>query len=385
MKNYIILFILTLSYQFAFTTTNTIQVLSAVIKDKKIEGAEVFIQKNGAQTAVGTTDVNGQVVINTSFEDDLNSLIIIKKEGYSTLVAKCACNGLTYAISPIMTNLDGIRIVLSWGKNPEDLDSHLGFTDNHIYWQHKIGVKANLDVDDVDSYGPETITIDEKKNGEEYIYAVHNYSQLDQPNSMGLSTSQAKVFVYIGSSLVRSYYVPQNKIGNLWSVFKIKANGEFEDINSISGINIEPKDINMQILEKGASIIGSVVTNEELAKSYNAEGEAAYHNQDYDRAITLYQLAIEQYPNYGQAYGNLGLAYKKKNLLAEAIWANRKAISLASGATANTVRAGSYYNIARIYEDKGEYSNALQYYQLAKSQKENTVYDNAIVRVKAKL
>ncbi|MBM4779682.1 MAG: hypothetical protein GQE15_18415 [Archangiaceae bacterium] len=33
----------------------------------------------------------------------------------------------------------------------------------------------------------------------------------------------------------------------------------------------------------------------------------------------------------------------------EPLWANRKAIALASDADANVVRASSYYNIARIY------------------------------------
>lgn len=34
---------------------------------------------------------------------------------------------MTYAISPVMTNLDGMRVVLSWGEKPFDLDSHLIF------------------------------------------------------------------------------------------------------------------------------------------------------------------------------------------------------------------------------------------------------------------
>lgn len=34
---------------------------------------------------------------------------------------------MTYAISPAMTSLDGMRVVLSWGEKPFDLDSHLIF------------------------------------------------------------------------------------------------------------------------------------------------------------------------------------------------------------------------------------------------------------------
>ena len=61
--------------------------------------------------------------------------------------------------------------------------------------------------------------------------------------------------------------------------------------------------------------------------------------------------------------------------------ANRKAIALANGATAATVRAGAYYNIARIYEAAGQFADALRHYQLAKEQKANPVYDTAIERV----
>ena len=46
------------------------------------------------------------------------------------------------------------------------------------------------------------------------------------------------------------------------------------------------------------------------------------------------------------------------------------------------MRAGSYYNIARIYEAAGQFADALRHYQLAKEQKANPVYDTAIERVK---
>lgn len=41
---------------------------------------------------------------------------------------------MTYAISPVMTSLDGMRVVLSWGEKPFDLDSHLIFPGGHIYF-----------------------------------------------------------------------------------------------------------------------------------------------------------------------------------------------------------------------------------------------------------
>ena len=46
-------------------------------------------------------------------------------------------------------------------------------------------------------------------------------------------------------------------------------------------------------------------------------------------AIDYYRQALDLDADFGQAYSNLGLAYQKADRIAEAIWANRKAIALA--------------------------------------------------------
>ncbi len=151
-----------------------IEVLSAVVKDQKIADAEVLLQRNGAQNVVGRTNAQGQVTLTSEAADDASNLLIIKKPGYSNLVVKCPCAGMTYAISPVMENLDGLRVVLTWGKTPSDLDSHMIFPGNNIYFENQKGTDAELDVDDTDSYGPETITLQKKHYGESYVYAVHD-------------------------------------------------------------------------------------------------------------------------------------------------------------------------------------------------------------------
>ena len=362
-----------------------IEVLSAVIKDQRIADAEVLVQKNGAQSVVGKTDAQGRISLTTVFADDADSLLIVKKPGYSNLVAKCPCKGMTYAISPVMESLDGMRVVLSWGATPSDLDSHIVYPENHIFFQKKQGLDADLDVDDTDSYGPETITLQKKHFGETYVYAVHDYSNGSDPSATALSASQAKVFVYIGQSLVRTYYVPTNKVGNLWTVFRISGSGEFQDINRLAGKGSNETIAGLlQPLQGDAPVVASQAVSQGAqgdAKALNRQGEAAYHGGQLDQAIDFYRQAIELNGAYGQAYSNLGLAYQKAGRTAEAIWANRKALALASGATAATVRASSYYNIARIYEAAGQFDDALLQYKLAKEQKANPVYDKAIERI----
>jgi uncharacterized protein YfaP (DUF2135 family) len=377
----------------AFADNTSIQILSAVVKDQRISGATVIMQNNGAQSTSAVTDANGMVNINTSFPDTSDSLVIVKKAGFSNLVAKCPCKGMSYAVSPYMTSLDGLRVVLNWGASPADLDSHIAFSNEHIFFAHKQGrglssTNANLDVDDTDSFGPETITIEKKHAGEAYVYAVHDYTNLSRPTSRALTNSGAKVLVYIGQSLVRSYYVPKNAQGNLWTVFRITAEGEFQDINTMQGVSEGPEMVlgsvdtylsnNTQVAVQAVSAADS-----QSAVLLNRQGEAAYHAGNIEAATEYYRQAIDVDSNFGQAYSNLGLAYQKLNRTSEAIWANRKAIALAHGSSAATVRASSYYNIAKIYEAAGQYQDALTQYQAAKNEKSNPVYNKSIARVQA--
>jgi uncharacterized protein YfaP (DUF2135 family) len=369
-----------------------VQILSAVVKDKAVEDATVILQKNGAQSVTATTNAQGKVTLSSAFADAEDALIIVKKPGYSNLVAKCPCKGMTYAVSPVMKNLDGLRVVLNWGSSPLDLDSHTAFPERHIYFEKRTGparTDANLDVDDTDGFGPETITIEKKHAGEAYVYAVHDFTNRNAPGSNGLSNSNAKVMVYIGQSLVRSYYVPRGT-GNLWTVFRITPEGEFQDINTLSGTRLEAAYVLDNVktyLAASTRVDAPIVSANDIgsAKSLNKSGEGAYHAGDLDRAIDLYRQAIDLDSGYGQAYSNLGLAYQKAGRTAEAIWANRKAIALASGPTAATVRASSYFNIAKIYEGAEQFSDALEQYRSAKREKANPVYDKAIDRVSAKI
>jgi tetratricopeptide (TPR) repeat protein len=368
-----------------------VQVLSATVKDQKIEGATAILQKNGEQSITAVSNLQGQVGLSATFADDPAALLIIKKAGYSNLVVKCPCGGMTYAISPVMNNLDGMRIVLNWGAEPSDLDSHLAYPNNHVYFSNKNGLESMLDVDDTTSYGPETITINRKHDGERYVYAVHDFSDRGLPDSDRLSKSGAKVFVYVGQTLIKTYYVPTNSNGNLWTVFAVTEAGEFQDLNSVTGITSGTGDIRLGTADLQGAIdhtsvqVASYSTdNQENARNLNKQGENAYHAGNLDESIRLYQSAIELDGNYGQAYSNLGLSFQKAGRVAEAMWANRKAIALANGPTAATVRASSHFNNGKIYEAAGQWSDAQREYQYAKNEKANPVYDKAILRMQQK-
>ncbi len=134
------------------------------------------------------------------------------------------------------------RIVLTWGETPYDLDSHLvGLDDQnkpyHICYYNTVAkdeagnVIASLDVDDVDSYGPETVTVVNARTDATYYYSVRDYSNGYNGSSVEMSQSGANVKVYQGSVLVKEYNVPLNQAGYIWNVFKIE-NGRVIDINN---------------------------------------------------------------------------------------------------------------------------------------------------------
>ena len=370
-----------------------VEILSATVRDQKIEGASVILQMNGEQSVAITTDSQGRAPVRESIAKDPAALIIVHKAGYSDLVAKCPCVGMTYAVSPVMNTLDGMRIVLNWGAHPDDLDGHLAFAGNHVSFSSKVGADAQLDVDHLDGYGPETITVGRRHAGVRYVYAVHDYWDRTKPDTPDLSASDAKVFVYIGQTLIRTYYVPKGRKGNIWTVFAISKDGELQDINTMSGAYASSfKDVTTALLfgdsapdhelHVNASAAPAAVTSPvpEEARKLNTQGETAYRAGDYPRALQLFQAAIAIDDSYGQAYSNLGLVFQKSGRVAEALWANRKAIVLANGPNAATTRASTHFNNGRIYEEKEQWGDALREYQAAQGEKNNSVYETAIAR-----
>lgn len=367
----------------SFAAPLDIHVLSATVKDQNIANAEVILQKNGERSASNTTNAQGRTTVESNANDSAENLLIIKKAGYSTLVAKCPCDGMTYALSPVLKNLNSMRIVLNWGKKPSDLDSHLSYKNQHIYWDKKQGLSANLDVDDTDSYGPETVTIEKRLENQYYVYSVHDFSDRESPDTKNLANSQAKVMVYAGESLIRSYYVPTGKAGNLWTVFRISPEGEIQDINQISGTRAGADRIGSTVstYQNQATQVNQVAvsaSDQARAKTLNLKADQAYKNNQFEQAAILYQQSIDYNPNVGQTYSNLAVSYQKLNRSSEALWANQKAIALA---TNNNTKAYSYYNIGRIYENNQDYAEALRHYQQANQFKPSPAYDEAIRRV----
>ena len=144
---------------------------------------------NGSVTVAGrtATTVNGNFAFDTfltgtysatasapGYSDSTRNVTIV--EGEST--------ELNFALSPHLASGE-YRIVLAWGENPRDLDSHLytpqlaDGSEHHIWYGGRgnldVSPFANLDVDDTSGFGPETITISQGFDGF-YSYKIHLFS-----------------------------------------------------------------------------------------------------------------------------------------------------------------------------------------------------------------
>lgn len=150
--------------------------------------------------------------------------------GFFTVVVHAGRAGtFTGSITPVVPT-GQLRIILDWGATPSDLDSHFtgpndaGTGRFHVYYAAKQYVSgsflvAALDVDDVSSYGPETVTLYRQRSGR-YRYSVHDFTNAGATASTALSRSSARVRVYSGASLVATYFVPAGT-GTLWTVFEL--------------------------------------------------------------------------------------------------------------------------------------------------------------------
>lgn len=143
-------------------------------------------------------------------------------------------------VNPVLVSGE-MRIVLSWGTNPYDLDSHLtGPTSNnssdkfHVYFYEPTSTYINLDRDDVSSYGPETTTVQQQFEGL-YRYSIHDYTNGDSSSSNALANSRAQVKVYNNNGLIAEFNVP-NQAGTLWTVFEMR-DSQITPVNNMTYLN----------------------------------------------------------------------------------------------------------------------------------------------------
>jgi len=213
-----------------------------------ISGAVVTaFGSDGSQVSQTTTGSSGDYSLAVKGSDSY--YITVDMAGYITENAEVYTDGNTVKISKDIALSeemaeDVIRIILTWGANPRDLDSHLDGTASdgtrtsvsymsQIQYNRNRQKIAELDLDDVTGFGPETTTIYDI-NGSYEFYVV------DFLDTGTMARLGATVKVYQGNSLVHTLSVPSDVV-NVWSVLRIN-NGSIEITNRAMDMSVSPDD-----------------------------------------------------------------------------------------------------------------------------------------------
>ncbi len=208
-----------------------------------LTGAAIQNATVGASGESGQTDATGAVTLTGLPASSMP--VSVSANGYvsSTQTVELECGDQeSIGVSLLPEDDPGviagdIRIILNWGDNPRDLDSHLtkyeesvrlraDTVTSHVYYANTSDatIPASLDVDDQNGNGPETITIqkvDGAFNPGTYRYNVHHYA-----GSSTIPESGATVKVYMGDILMGTYTTPAAGGSALavkwaWRVFRI--------------------------------------------------------------------------------------------------------------------------------------------------------------------
>ena len=142
-------------------------------------------------------------------------------------------------VSPLLIN-DEVRVVLTWNRTPRDLDSHLEYGDSacvdgtkkcQVVWndQIKLGGHLTLDVDVVNGFGPETVTLknsvwSKPRRG----YSIYNWS-----NEVSIANSGATIKVFKSIGLVKTYNAGSENTGRWWQTFCFDSNANIIDIGKL--------------------------------------------------------------------------------------------------------------------------------------------------------
>lgn len=217
-----------------FSTWNADQVVDSVVvsgcvtdeNDQVASGVTVRsdgINYSGTSSATTDTLGNFQIKIKKSGSAALGGFLENKVSNEISVEPHATDFAVTTCLK-LATLANSIKIKLTWGVAPSDLDSYLTLPSGSVISYHSKGDLlaepfVNLDVDDMSSFGPEIVTVRKLMVGT-YCYAVRNYTGTHAP---GITLSPAKVEL-TASGNTSLYAPPPGEATSgktVWSVFNL--------------------------------------------------------------------------------------------------------------------------------------------------------------------
>lgn len=222
-------------------TTKLIGTVIDATTGKPVTGAEMLFRTGSNRT--GSADKTERTDSSGNYTTDLASgdyTVEIRCNGYNTEFFPVFMGTYqdvmtqNFTISPELAEGE-IRIVLEWGSNPRDLDSHLTGTGAghavHVWYDSRYDEAAELDVDDTDGYGPETTTIHDTTGS-------YTFDVVDFEDTGNLAASGATVKIYVPGKDVMTIRIgdARNDASStemIWHVVRIE-NGQVTVVNQIT-------------------------------------------------------------------------------------------------------------------------------------------------------
>jgi len=207
---------------------NTIAIKGCVQNETGSKVANALINMEGSNyNGMASTQTDAEGNFTVSAMRNAVSLIMASTSSQVSNTIKVGDNEST--ATDIVTIADclilgetPLSVRLTWGQNPDDLDTHVTGPNYHIFYGSKGSLTSEpfgqLDVDDTSSFGPEVFTALRFPEAGTYHYTIHRFS-----GSSDIGASPAKVELTLDGSTIE-YFPPSGTALDWWHVFDIVVN-----------------------------------------------------------------------------------------------------------------------------------------------------------------
>lgn len=151
--------------------------------------------------------------------------------------------GTVTLLAPLTTGQ--MRVVLTWGFTPSDLDLHACTPNNVQIWYSNqtdnLAPELSLDVDDTSSYGPETMTFTSFQTGT-YAFWVEDFTNSLASTSQ-LSISGAQIKVSDSTGQLATYSVPAGAAADAWWWLVLRVDGSTQNVTTVNSLTaVDPSN-----------------------------------------------------------------------------------------------------------------------------------------------